>query len=60
MSPTICLGFYCKTLRDLDEFFNSVEEIKKRTDSDKVFSFISRITPNSMIVGNDESEIIML
>lgn len=44
----------------MDEFFNNLEELKQKTENEKVFTFISRITPNSMIIGPDENEIIML
>lgn len=32
-----------------------LEDIKKRMDSEKIFTSVNRITPNSLIIGYDES-----
>ncbi|CAK59164.1 unnamed protein product (macronuclear) [Paramecium tetraurelia] len=60
MSPSIALGFYCQNQSELDKFFNSIEQIKKNYDNEKTFGYISRITPNSYIIGFDENDILVI
>ncbi|CAD8095647.1 unnamed protein product [Paramecium sonneborni] len=60
MSPSIALGFYCQNQMELDKFFTTVEEIKKNYNNDKIFGYINRITPNSIIVGIDENDFLVI